>query len=211
MTAPSLPRRSVVLIVAMTAALIALLAQSASAGVLVSSAGDCDDPGLEQPFTPWLDPANYVLAGDGTFENDASGWQLDGASVVSGNEPYFVHGSGESHSLRLPAGSSATSPVSCVGLEHPTLRHFASRQGGSLLSSLKVEVLYEDALGATRSLAIGNVLSGSGFGPTAQMPIVANLLPLLPGERTPVSFRFTPQGSGAWRIDDVYVDPWKRR
>ena len=35
-------------------------------------------------------------------------------------------------------------------------------------------------------------------------------LPLLPGERTPVAFRFTPQGKGTWSIDDVYVDPHAR-
>jgi hypothetical protein len=39
------------------------------------------------------------------------------------------------------------------------------------------------------------------------MPLVVNLLPLLPGEQTPVRFRFTPQGSANWQIDDVYVDP----
>jgi hypothetical protein len=33
-----------------------------------------------------------------------------------------------------------------------------------------------------------------------------NLLPLLPGNYTPVEFRFTPQG-GSWQLDDVYVDP----
>jgi hypothetical protein len=43
------------------------------------------------------------------------------------------------------------------------------------------------------------------------MPIVANLLPLLPGDHTPVAFRFTPVGLGGdWRIDDLYVDPYRR-
>jgi hypothetical protein len=40
------------------------------------------------------------------------------------------------------------------------------------------------------------------------MPIVANLLPLLPGSRTPVSFRVTAT-SGSWKIDDFYVDPYR--
>jgi hypothetical protein len=40
------------------------------------------------------------------------------------------------------------------------------------------------------------------------MPVIANLLPLLPGSRTAVAFRFTPYGDGGdWTIDDVYVDP----
>jgi hypothetical protein len=41
------------------------------------------------------------------------------------------------------------------------------------------------------------------------MPILANLLAVLPGGRTPVAFRFTPGGAGSeWMIDDVYVDPY---
>jgi hypothetical protein len=35
----------------------------------------------------------------------------------------------------------------------------------------------------------------------------------LNGLTTEISLRFTPRGllfgSGTWRIDDVYVDPWK--
>jgi hypothetical protein len=42
------------------------------------------------------------------------------------------------------------------------------------------------------------------------MTILANLLPLLPGEHTPVAFRFTAVG-GDWSVDDVWVDPYSRR
>jgi hypothetical protein len=42
------------------------------------------------------------------------------------------------------------------------------------------------------------------------MPIVANLLPLLPNQMTPVQFRFTPLGTATWSVDDVYVDPKSR-
>jgi hypothetical protein len=96
----------------------------------------------------------------------------------------------------------------CVGIEHPTLRLFA-RDYGSLLASLKVEVLYEDAAGNEQSLQIGSLPAGSSFEPTAALPIVVNLLPLLPGEHTAVAFEFTSQG-GDFRLDDVYVDPYRR-
>jgi hypothetical protein len=44
------------------------------------------------------------------------------------------------------------------------------------------------------------------------MPVVANLLSVLPGASTSLAFRFTPTGSaGEWSIDDVYVDPAARR
>jgi hypothetical protein len=199
-------RRTLVL-AASAAAAIAVAAPSAHAGVLVASATNCDDQSFSQPFTPWLDPASYVLAPGGTFEDGASSFDVTGdAATVAGNEPFYVHGAGESTSLRLPSGSSATTASMCVGIEHPTLRFFARRDSG-VISTLKVEVLFEDALGSVHAVTIGSVVSG-GWAPTVQMPVVANLLPLLPGDRTAVAFRFTANG-GTYRIDDVYVDPWR--
>ena len=206
--------RSISTLVSTTAvclAFLAVLASSAGAGVLVSSATDCDEQTLEQPFLPWADLANYVIAPNGTFENGASGWTLSGgAAVVSGNESYNVHGDGETKSLALPAGASATSRSMCVGIEHPTLRIF-TRNGGSILSTLRVEVLYEDAAGNAQSLPIGKLTGTASWQPSLVMPLVVNLLPLLPDERTAVAFRFTAEGAaGSWRIDDVYVDPYRR-
>src|SRR5262245_26601218 len=98
-------------------ATLAVVAPAANAGVLVSSATSCDAQTFEQPFVPWADVASYVIAPNGTFENGSSGWALSGgASVGLGNESYNVHGAGESRSLSLPSGSSATSASMCVGI-----------------------------------------------------------------------------------------------
>lgn len=190
---------------------LALSAVPAQAGPLVASAQDCDEQALTQPFMPWLDPASYTLAPDGGFERGAAGWDREGgAAVVAGNEPYYVRAAGDSKSLELPAGSSARSGTICVGVEHPTLRIFARNQG-SALSTLRVDVHFEDAAGEVRSAPIGVLTAGSSWRPSVVMPLAVNLLPLLPGERTPVAFEFTPQGSrGDWQIDDVYVDPYRR-
>jgi hypothetical protein len=195
-------------------AVLALLglavASPAQAGVLVNSATNCATETLEQPFLRWADAASYALAPGGNFEAGAAGWALRGAAAVkSGNEPFYVHAAGESSSLALPAGSSATSPAVCVGVDHPTLRLFA-RNGGSFLSMLKVDVLFEDAAGQVLSAPVGVVIGGP-WAPTLALPIVVNLLPVLPNEQTAVAFRFTPVLGGDWRIDDVYVDPWHRR
>ena len=197
---------------AATMAACGALAPSASAGLLVTSATDYVPQPLERPFVRWLDPAQYTLLPGGTFESSLSDWTLSGARVVSGNEPYYVHGEGETQSLSLPAGSSATSAVIPVGLGHPTMRFFARSTGGSILSTLKVEVLFELANGHVASLPIGVALAGAhrSWQPTLPIPVVANLLPLLPGQYTPVAFRFTPVGGVAWTIDDVYVDPKRR-
>jgi hypothetical protein len=205
--------RSLALVAALAG--MAFLAPSANAGVLVATADGCPDQTSSQVFAPWLDPMSYTLVPGGTLEDGTDGWTLNGASVVSGNEPWFVHGDGESRSLRIPAGKSATSPTICVGLEHPTMRFFARSSGDSLLGSvvatLTVEVLFEDNGGNVHALPIGAVLPGSRWNPTLPLPVLANLLPLLPGEKTPVRFRFRAVGGSSWQIDDVYVDPHSRR
>jgi hypothetical protein len=207
---PHIPKRSrrFLAVAGATALAVLAFAPSAGAGVLVKSATNCGQPSYERPFLRWLDVASYVLAPDGTLEGATGHWSLaGGAAVTSGNESYNVHGTGETHSLGLPAGSSATTGAMCVGLLHPTLRLFA-RNRGAPLSALRVEVLFEDAAGAVHSLPISLLVAGSAWQPTLPIPVVANLLPLLPGSLTAVAFRFTPQGpGGAWQIDDAYVDP----
>jgi hypothetical protein len=193
---------------------MALAAPSAQAGVLVSSATDCADQATAQVFKPWLDPMQYTIVPGGALEDGTDDWSLNGASVVAGNEPWQVHSGGDSRSLRIPAGKSATSGTICVGLEHPTLRFFAKSGGdsllGSIVSTLTVEVLFEDNAGNVHALPIGTVLPGSRWSPTLPYPVLANLLPLLPGERTAVRFRFRAVGGATWQIDDVYVDPHMR-
>lgn len=209
---PHKVKRTAMIAIAAVAALAGLTAApAAQAGPLVASAEGCPSAPLEQPFLPWLDPADYVLVPNGGFENGASKWSLAGSGVVAGNEPYYVHGADESKSLSIPSGASATSATMCVGLNEPTLRLFVRSGSPSLLSKLGVEVLYEDALGNVRSASIGSVsaLSSTSWTPHVPMTIAANLLPLI-GDKTPVKFRFTAQGSADWQIDDVYVDPYRK-
>jgi hypothetical protein len=198
-----------ILVPLILAAFLAMTAR-AEAGPIVSSAAGCDAQVLEQPFLRYADPGQYFLAPDGSFSGGAQGWRLSDADVVAENQPHSTHASEGVASLRVPVGTSVTSPAVCVGLAHPTLRFFAHGDG-SLLDTLAVEVLFEDAGGSVHALPIGVVLGGAQWRPTLPMPIVANLLALLPGERTAVAFRFTAHGaSGAWTIDDVYVDPYSK-
>jgi hypothetical protein len=200
-----------VLVGAIVLALSVAAVPAARAGVLVDSAVTCDTYFLTDAFARWADPASYVLAPDGGLESRGRGWTLTGgARVVPGNEKYYVNRHTDSHSLYLPPGSSATTPAMCVGLEYPTLRGFAlNRRAAS--STLGVEVLFEDVLGNVQTLPIGLLNAAGRWQPTIPMPVVANLLPLLPDGNTAVAFRFSPQdAAGDWRIDDVYVDPYRR-
>ncbi|HEY2604035.1 MAG TPA: hypothetical protein VGI67_20925 [Thermoleophilaceae bacterium] len=191
------------------AAALLVIAPSANAGVLVKSATNCPNPPVAQPFSQWGDHSTYMLAPNGSFEGGAGGWSLHNASIVSGNESYNVAGSG-SHSLQIKPGGSALTSTICVGLDRPTLRLFAHSSGGLLgIATMAVSVRFETSLGLVAELPIGVVLPSSKWQPSLPLPILANLLPLLPGQMTPVQFRFTPV-LGTWNIDDVYVDPRMR-
>jgi hypothetical protein len=194
------------------AAFMAVAAPSANAGILVKSANDCATDSIENPFTKWGDNNDYVAVPNGNVENGSDDWSLSGASVVDGNEPWKVHDSGDSSSLKIPAGKSAVTRTMCVGLEHPTLRFFSkSTSGGGLLggllSTLVVEVQTELSTGTVVTLPVGVVLQNGQWRPSPTYLVVANLLPLLPGQHTPVRFKFTAVGGASWQIDDVYVDP----
>jgi hypothetical protein len=191
---------------------LAMLALAGAAQPASASTG-CADRALGRPFLPWLDLSYYTLAPNGGLEAGSTGWLLrGGAVVVPGNETFSVRAPGDQFSLSLPSGSSATTGTTCVGLLDPTVRLFGMNSG-SLLSLLKVEVLYRDASGTSRAFPVAVVPGTGRWQPTLPMPFLANLLnpPLVTDGKTDVAFRFTPVGLGTsgWRIDDVYVDPFK--
>lgn len=174
----------------------------------------CPNYDLVQPFLPWLDLMYYMLAPNGGFESGSDGWKLSGGGVVvNGNETYQVGGAGHSHSLLLPSSSSATTSSMCVGILDPTVRLFVVNEG-SLRSELKVEALYIDAFGNSRAATVAHLSGSRTWRPTIPIVYRAQLAnpPVLTDGTTSVAFRFTPKGINArWRIDDVYVDPFKGR
>lgn len=159
-----------------------------------------------QPFRAWGDSSAYAYAPDGGFEAGAAGWRLTGgASVVAGNETFAVHDDADSHSLALPAGSSASMPPMCIGLLSSHMRFFV-RNSGNPASRLRVQVVYNGGLGAVLGIAdVASLSAGSTWQPSDSVAMVGGLLPLLTQS---VQFRFMPADStGNWQIDDVYVDP----
>jgi hypothetical protein len=199
-------------LVALLAASVALLAVTASPAAAGDELLGCGYDAAH-PFLPFLDPLPYTLLPGGDFESGAAGWRLSGgARITDGNEPWDVSGPG-SRSLLLPSGSSATSPPMCMGLVLPVVRFFST--GGALLSSLQVDAVYTDASGRQRAVTLLPAgLPSKSWAPSLpllQLGGAVNGL-TLNGLTTEISLRFTPRGlfgSGTWRIDDVYVDPWK--
>ena len=100
----------------------------------------------------------------------------------------------------------------CVGIEDPTMRFFAHRSGGGLLavaSNLLVTARVETSLGLVVEVPVGTLTTltnGTKWNKTPTQIMLASLLPLLPGEHTPIQLRFTAVGTSDWVIDDVFVD-----
>jgi len=201
-----------VLVVTVVAAVMAASAAAPAKADLIGSllTGNCPTSGT-QVFAPWGDYASYFLAPNGGLEAGSTGWSLSGgASVVSGNEPFLWSGT---HSLRLPSGSSAMSPVTCIGPQNLYVRMFGSDAGGAD-SGLRVRVYWYGLLNKLLGFSDYTTFApGNAWAPTSKLssgsvPLLA--VPLLGS--TSARIQFTPLGSGsAWQIDDLYVDPWLSR
>jgi len=192
-------RLGVFLISAILAALAAAPVSSAA------TSSPCNYGTASHPFASWGDIASYTLVPGASFESGAPGWTLaGGARVVSGNESYYANSGSDSHSLALPTGSSATTAPFCVSLNRPTIRVFVAN-GGSSSSRLRVRVVFRSLLGVLGILDGGTFSAGPAWKPS---PIMLATLNAPLGTKS-AQFVFTPaDSSGAWRIDDLYVDPW---
>lgn len=192
-----------------TGVLLAVLSSTAHAGLLSLTPGAC---GLKEstPFAAWGDGNTYVQVPGGTFEPGSASWTLSGgAKVVAGNESFNASGPG-AYSLSLPAGSSATSPAACTGLDHPSARLFV-RNTGSSSSRLNVYATYRILLGLPVRISLGQLSGSASWAPSSSlnMGLLSNLAGSLTLSESTISFTFVPADStGRWQIDDMYLDPW---
>lgn len=203
-------RRRLAAVAVGAAGALCLVAPAAHAGPTADAADCTARPAMSRIFLPWLDPMHYVPSPAGGFEAGTPGWFLeDGAGVVTGNEPWRVGGANDHKSLSIPSGGRAISAPACVGLDYPTIRFFARSSATGLLSSLLVSVRYQEALtGLDVSVPIGTVSPGGSWKPTLIMAMAVNTFGALEKDgMVPVAFEFAPIGSGAWQIDDLYIDP----
>jgi hypothetical protein len=162
----------------------------------------CSDP-TGKPFTPWSDYANYAFAPNGGFESSASGWSVNGGSVVAGNESFYVHGKSDGYSLKLKSGGSAQSAGMCISLLSGKMRFVAKGDPGA---KVKVQVIYRGLISGLTGILDGGTYSvGTGWSPSPAVGMLGGTLPLLTAS---VSFKFTAV-SGSVTLDDVYLDPMK--
>jgi len=176
------------------------------AGTGVAFASCPAQPG-STPFSQWGDSNNYFLVPGGSFEGtpDQVGWTLSGASLSSGNEPFY--GSGDGQSLSIAGGGSATSPFFCVDKTMQSLRFFAQQVTAG--SDLQVQALVQTPDGV-RTVPVADLADGSmpSWAPTR--PIAGDTSGLPDHASLMVALRFAVSSATAsWQIDDVYVDPYR--
>jgi hypothetical protein len=203
-------RRTRRTLLATAVAAMALLAPagSASAGLISQSAGPCPSYPMSQPFAKWLDPLRYTLAPGGAFESASGLTFTGGAKIVAGNESSYVHSTSDKSSVLIPQGGTVTTGPICVGLDKPTVRFFAKRPSFALLPLMTVEGLFTTPTGSTASLPlVGVPLAGGSW--SLQLPMITTGAVLQLGDTTMMRFRIRAL-TGAWQVDDFYVDPVRR-
>jgi hypothetical protein len=191
---------------ALVAVVVAILVVPA-----VASAAACPSTPTTKAFNAFGDTANYSLVSNGAFESGTSGWTLSRASVASGNESWYVHGTSDTKSLAINPSGTAVSPAFCVSVDHPTFRFFARRTSGTW-GNLAVRLRWRDASGATNETTVGTMDGGSGSWQVSPSFKLATTLPLWQsGQTLSVQIVFDPEDyGGAFAIDDVYIDPYTK-
>jgi hypothetical protein len=190
-------------------AILGLLAIPGGAFASSSTLASCPTQAVSSPFSQWGDANSYFLAPGGSFEGTAGqvGWSLSGASLTTGNEPFFVNGSSDGQSLTVAGGGTATSPYFCVDNTMGSLRFFAQQVSAG--GDLQLQVLVQTA-GGVRTVSLADLADGSmpNWAPT--QPIVGNNAGLADGQKLMVALQFSvPASASSWQIDDLYVDPFR--
>ena len=172
-----------------------------------------------QAFLKFGDKADYWFAPGGDFEGSTSGWRLENAKVVAGNDQSGV--AGGSKSLALGGGlvslrGTAVSPTFCITEEHPTFRYTLKANG--TLGILQTYVRYTATDGSTQeqlvpSNSATNLLPGK-WKPSDLQPLATALPMKKIGGVAKVQLVFrSPLGAlgSGYQIDNVLVDPYRTR
>jgi hypothetical protein len=170
----------------------------------VAAGSPCPDRVFSTVFNAFNDRALYTLAPDGDFEAGASGWGLDGASVVDRSSSILLGAALGGKSLSLSAGGVAVSPKICVERGFPSFR-FVTQSADR--GDLRVEVLYRDGKRAKKA---GRVRARADWRVSRKVSLAQGRFHVKRGESAAVQLRFTASG-GSVRVDNVYIDPRLRR
>ncbi|MDQ6746954.1 MAG: hypothetical protein M3010_02435 [Candidatus Dormibacteraeota bacterium] len=179
------------------------------AAVPASPAASCPTVNAGLLLGPLGDLAPYALVSEANFEGSTSGWSLNNASVVSGNEPWHVAGASDSNSLSIEPGGSAVSPAFCVDNTFPSFRFFAHGPSSGWGTGLVVFARWSLANGMSGQVPV-TYLPADEYGSWRATPILPLGSVLSPGQTVSVQFVFSAGPVSAWKIDDVLLDPYAK-
>jgi hypothetical protein len=196
----------------------AVLAAAACFAAPAAAQAACDPVPTTKAFQPFGDSSDYFLADNGGFESGSAGWELTNASVVSGNESYFLNSKGDTHSLSIaPGGRAVTSPI-CIDTTRTGFRFFAQQARNSIGPNLKVSIRWTGPDGVTRLLRVDRLFGAnySSWAPSRfwAPEFAAQLFTRLGFTAADTAsvrlvFEVDNVAGPAWRIDDLYIDPFR--
>ncbi len=176
------------------------------AGLATVDTSMCTDHGFLQPFAQFGDAGFYTLMPGESADNfDGTGWTLgNGAQTVT---TALADGS-SGHTLDLPAGSSAVSPLMCVRSNYPTARAMIRDLGSA--SGVQVYVSYA---GTNTWEMPRNAGKLKGKSSAWTLSDSFNLQPYQDwGGWEVVRFGFVATGNhGDYQLYNLYVDPHMRK
>jgi hypothetical protein len=185
--------------------------ETVTAATTAETLETCSDPEVAPLLQDFKDDGLYFVAPGGDFEEGADGWQLEGgAEIGPGSSALSPLGSGQG-SLRLPAGSAATSPAFCVDERYPHFR-ISVGQLGDKKARVQVSVVYPGLAKNVRREADVDADDKHPWKLSKRLNLKPNHGRRVGGWRL-VALRFevlkAEAGADA-RVDDVLVDPRMR-
>lgn len=198
--------------------LLGTLLGAAALGSLAAPAGAlaaCPAVPTTRAFVGFGDLAHYSLIPDGGLESGGDGWTLDDAAVQPGNESFYLRSLADRHAVQVDPGGQAISPAFCVGVEHPTFRFVMRQAGGEDEPDLGVYIRFVREDGTMKDQKIQTV-SGSanhGWRPSPVFDLYGKLGFSQSSATTTarVLLAVEDEAGGSWQVDDVFVDPYKKR
>ena len=196
----------------------AVLAAAACFAAPAAAQAASEPTATVKAFQAFGDSSDYFLAPNGGLESGSAGWQLTNASVVSGNESYFVNAKSDTRSLSIAPGGRAVTSAICVDTTRTGFRFFAKQAVSATGPNLKVSILWVGPDGVTRNLSVDK-LAGTNYRSWTPSrfwapQLAAQLfqrLGLTAQDTASVRLVFQAENVAgpAWRVDDLFIDPFR--
>jgi hypothetical protein len=193
---------------ALTGGAITLVALGAAFAVPAADAGSTSCPVVTTTtiFSPFGDSALYKPFQGSSFESGASGWSWGNkANIVSGDDGALPAAPG-SHAVNIPASGTAKSPWLCVDSTMPSMRFMVRRVSGT--GSLTVTGVLNTSSGK-QVTTVATVYPGTSWTASPVIVFPPTLATAVSVGSINAQFQFVADAGSSFRIDDVYMDPYK--